>query len=239
VVPNAEDIARFDFIMATAKGDVEPKIINSSFAERHSPEYSSEDCEALIKWVWSLTRNDVRISDAAARAAIKAALDMGERYVSDPPLIQSENVRFKLLRIAAAIAARTFSINSAGKLQVNVEHVKDAVRFLDMIYNEDALGYGRLSRRTIESAKKASQKRTLCKTYLMEHEDDVLLTLKMVGGNNFRTRDFVDFGGMDGSEAKAVVNQLLQWQLVFTKTRGDIGMSNHLISVIRELEEQE
>jgi hypothetical protein len=239
VVPNSEDLARFDFIMATAKGDVDSKIINSSFSEMHSPMYDSETSEGLIKWVWSLTRNDVRISDAAAKAAIKAALDMGERYVSDPPLIQSENVRFKILRIAAAIAGRTFSINSSNKLQVNVEHVRDAVRFLDMIYEEDALGYARLSRRTIESARRAQQKRNICKTYLQEHRDDVLLTLKMVGGNNFRTRDFVDFGGMEPGDAKEVVNNLLKWQLITLKTRGDIGMSSHLVAVIRELEEEE
>lgn len=239
VVPNAEDIARFDFVMATSKGDVESKIINSSFSELHTPAYNSEDSEALVKWVWSLTRNDIAISDSAAKAAIKASLDLGERYVSDPPFIQSENVRFKVLRIAAAIAARTFSINSRGKLQVNSEHVRDAVRFLDMIYNEDALGYARLSRRTLEAEKKAQEKRNICKAFLREHPDSVLLTLRMVGGNNFRTRDFQDFGGMQPDEAKATVNQLLKWQLVYTKTRGDIGMSKILMEVIRELDDDD
>lgn len=239
VVPNAEDIARFDFIMATAKGDVDTKIINSSFSERHSPNYSSESSEALVKWAWSLTRNDVIISDAAARAAVESAMEIGERYISDPPLIQSENVRFKILRIAAAIAARTFSVTDRGKLKVNKEHVTDAIRFLDMIYNEDSLGYARASRRHLESQKRASEKRNICKSYLKEHPDDVLLTLRMVGGNNFRTRDFVDFGGMDASEAKAVTNTLLKWQLVYTKTRGDIGMSDILLSVIRELDDED
>ena len=239
VVPNAEDIARFDFVVATAKGDVDSKIINSGFGEQHSPTYSSEDAEALIKWAWSLTRNDVLISEAAAKAAVKSALDMGERYIADPPLIQSENVRFKILRIAAALAARTFSVTERGKLRVNAEHVRDAVKFLDMIYEQDALGYARASRRKIEADTRALEKRGVCKTYLQEHKDDVLLTLRMVGGNNFRVRDFVEFGSMDPSEAKQVVNQLLRWQLVHTKTRGDIGMSSTLLAVVRELEEED
>lgn len=239
VVPNAEDIARFDFVIATAKGDVDSKVINSSFSELHTPMYNAEDSESLVKWVWSLTRNDVHVSDAAAKAAIKASLDLGERYVSDPPLIQAENVRFKVLRIAAAIAARTFSVSSRGKLLVNAEHVRDAVRFLDMVYAEDSLGYARLSRRKIESDAKAQKKRNICKAYLQEHPDSVLLTLRMVGGNNFRTRDFQDFGGMSPDEAKAAVNQLIKWQLVYTKTRGDIGMSKILMDVIRELDDEE
>jgi 5S rRNA maturation endonuclease (ribonuclease M5) len=239
VVPNAEDIARFDFVIATAKGDVDSKIINSGFGEQHSPVYSSEDSEALIKWAWSLTRQDVIISEAAANAAVKAAMDMGERYVADPPLVQSENVRFKILRVAAAIAARTFSVSERGKLRVNAEHVRDAVSFLDKVYEQEALGYARISRRQIEAGVRAQEKRAICKTYLEEHRDDVLLTLRMVGGNNFRVRDFVEFGSMSQEAAKQTVNQLLRWQLVQTKTRGDIGMSATLVAVVRELEEED
>lgn len=238
VVPAAEDVARFDFVMATAKGDVDTKRINGGFAEHHSPEYTSEECETLIKWVWSLTRNDVLISEAAQKAVVKAAMDMGERYISDPPLIQSENVRFKLLRIAAALAARTFSANSKGKLLVKAEHVRDAVKFLDTIYSEDSMGYARSSKRAIEGDRKAREKRNLVVNYLREHPDDVLLTLKMVGGATFRTRDFVDFGGMDAGPAKTVVQTLLKWNVVRLKSRGDIHMDPVLQQAIREVEEE-
>jgi 5S rRNA maturation endonuclease (ribonuclease M5) len=239
VVPNGEDIARFDFVMATAKGDVDTKVINSSFAEQHDPAYSSRLSEALVKWVWSLSRNDVIISDRAAKEAVKQAMELGERYVSEPPLIQSENVRFKILRIACAIAARTFSCNRNGKLIVNREHVIDAVRFIDMIYNEDSMGYAQLSRRSIEQSQKAEEKRQVLTEYLREHEDDVLLTLRMVGGNNFKTRDFEEFGGMDRTAAKTVVHSLLKMQVIKLKTRGDISMEPVLISVIRGLEEED
>lgn len=239
VVEHAEDIARFDFVMATAKGDVDTRLINASFSEVHNPSYSSEDCEALAKWAWSLTRDDVVISDAAADAAVKAAINLGERYMSDPPLIQSENARFKVLRVAAALAARTFSVSKRGKLQVGREHVHDAVRFLDMIYGESAMGYATASGRYLENERRAVSKKEQARAYLREHQDDILLTLRMVGGNNFRTRDFADFGGMDIADAKQVVHTLLKWQLVYTKTRGDIGMSPILQDVIRELEMDE
>ena len=238
VVPNGEDIARFDFVMATAKGDVDTKIINGGFAEHHSPEYDSESCETLVKWVWSLTRNDVVVSEAAQRAVVKSAMDMGNRYISDPPLIQSENVRFKLLRIAAALAARTFSIGKNGKLLVKAEHVTDAVRFLDMIYEEDAMGYSRASRRAMASDARAREKYNLCVAFLRDHANDVLLTLKMVGGMTFRTRDFVDFGGMDPVEAKGIVQTLLKWNVISLKSRGDIRMDQVLQKAIREADEE-
>lgn len=239
VVPAAEDVARFDFVMATAKGDVDSKRINGGFSEHHDPEYTSEECEALVKWAWSLTRNDVFISEAAQKAVTKASMDLGERYISDPPLIQSENVRFKLLRIAAALAARTFSVTTKGKLMVKSEHVLDAVRFLDMIYSDDAMGYARASKRAIEGDRKAREKRTLVVAYLRDHPDDVLLTLKMVGGSTFRTRDFKDFGGMEEGEAKQAVQTLLKWNVIKLKSRGDIQMDPVLISAVREVEEED
>lgn len=236
VVPNAEDIARFDFVMAAAKDDVDTKVINSGFSEHHSPEYSSEACETLIKWVWSLTRKDVVVSEAAQKQVVKSSMDMGERYISDPPLIQSENVRFKILRIAAAIAARTYSVNKRGKLQVNAEHVRDAVRFLDMAYGEDAMGYAAASKRAITADERAREKYNLCLNYLREHTDDVLMTLRMVGGNTFRAKNFEEFGGMDKGPAQQAVAALLKWNLVRLKSRGDIQMTPMLLKAVRELE---
>jgi len=239
VVPNAEDVARFDFVVATAKGDVDSKLINTIFAEKHDPKYSSEDCEALVKWAWSLTRKDVIVSKAAAHAAVEAALDMGERYMNDPPLIQSENVRFKILRIAAALAARTFSATEEGKLEVLKEHVLDAVRFLDMIYNQESMGYGRASRKMIAQAASAREKKHRVRTYLEEHEDDVLYTLRLIGGRNFRQRDFVDFGSMDPTAAKAVTKQLTSWGVVKLKSRGELSMEPVLLEVLREIDDSE
>lgn len=239
VVVNPEDLARFDLVLAAAKDDVDAKVINAGFSDTSNPSYSSEECEALVKWAWSLTRKDVNISARAAKAATKAALEMGDRYVSDPPLIQSENVRFKILRIAAAIAARTFSIDSRGKLLVIDDHVIDAVRFMDMVYGEDANGYLRNSRKVLSAHRKSEERRGKVRTYLEEHPDDVLLTLRMVGGNIFRTRDFEEFGGMDRNSAKEVVNTLLRWQVVRLRSRGEVQMTQVLIEVIREMDEEE
>ena len=240
VVPNNEDVARFDFVTAVAKGEVDDSVISSGFAEMHNPEFSSVDCEALVKWAWSLKRSDVIISERATREAVKAARALGQRYVADPPLIQSENVRFKILRIAAAIAARTFSCNSKYKLVVKAEHVSDAVRFLDMLYDQEAMGYARKSRRYYAAKNVADKRKNQVKSWLLQHEDDVLVTLQTVGGNTFRAADFVEFGGMtDKAAAHTVIKALVQMKMAIRKTRGDIGMSPALIEVLREIEDEQ
>jgi hypothetical protein len=239
VVPNAEDIARFDFVVAAANTDVDASTINAGFGERHDPGYSSEECETLVKWVWSLTRDQINVTAAAAAAATNSALDLGKRYVSDPPFIQAENVRFKLLRIAAALAARTFSVDDSDRLLVEARHVDDAVEFLDSIYEQESLGYARMSRRVISTRERALEKKNRCRDYLREHEHDVLSTLRMLGGNVFRAKDFEEFGLMEKTEAKEVVNTFLKWGVAHRKTRGDVGMDAVLIDVIRELDDEQ
>jgi hypothetical protein len=237
VVPNNEDIARFDFVTAAAKGDVPDDVINAGFAEAHNPQYSAEDCEALVKWAWSLRRDQVRFSSRATTAAIEAARDIGGRYIQDPPLIQSENVRFKILRIAAAIAARTFSADKNGGLLVKAEHVKDAVTFLDMTYSQESLGYQRRSRRAFASHALAERQKSLCKDFLRKHED-VLLVLRMVGGNVFKAGDFRAFANIDEDVAKDIQKRFLEWRMITIRTRGEMSMNPILLSVIRELEDE-
>lgn len=238
VVPNNEDIARFDFVCSAARGEVDDSLINSELRETSNPEYSSEDCEALVKWVWSLTKEDIRISTPAIKAAVRAASQLGREYIPDPPLIQSENVRFKILRIACAIAARTFNVDSRGKLVVNVEHVKDAVRFLDIIYGQESMGYRRMSRRRIRAREAAEKRRTGAKAWLLE-DIQVLGTLQAIGGSNFRNRDFKEFGNMSDEKAQQAVNKLISWQLAHRRSRGEMQMDPVLISILREIEDDE
>lgn len=239
VVKNNEDIARFDFVTAAAKGEIADDVINSSFAESHAPKFSSEDSEKLVKWAWSLTRDDILVTKAAAEATIAASKDLGSRYVADPPLVQSENVRFKVLRIAAALAARTFNIGKSGKLLVQKSHVEDAVRFLDMIYSQENMGYARKSRRTINAQKRAAERTAACRTYLEARRSSILHTLQGIGGKTFRQNDFVQMGGMGADEANSAVRQLLDWKMVSRRSRGDITMSQELIGILRNFEDED
>lgn len=239
VVPNLEDIARFDFATAAAKDEVPDRLINTTFAEFHTPTYGSLECETLVKWSWSLGARDVVITQAAANTAIRAASKMGKRYVADPPLIQGENVRYKILRIACAIAARTFSISQRGKLLVSKIHVEDAVTFLDEIYGQESMGYLRKSRGVIRSRFIAEQNKEEIKKWLLEENPAALDTLKAVGGSTFRHRDFTEFGALDTDAARQAVNKLIRMRMARRKTRGDIVMEPALVDILRDLEDQE
>lgn len=237
VVPNMEDVARFDFVIAAARGDVGSVAINSDHRPG-VPTYSSDDCELLVKWSWSLGRDSIRIGDRAIAAAAAHAIRMGERYTPSPPLVQAENVRFKILRIAAALAARTFSVGRTGLLLVNKSHVDDAVAFLDAVYSQDSLGYGRIS--TEEMKRQSNSQDHLNNArLLMQQYPEVFRTLFMNSGGEYRVRDFEEFQGMDRNNAQVANSALHEWGLVKYLGRGVFTMTEQLIELLEKLKREE
>jgi hypothetical protein len=232
-----EDIARFDFVMAAARGDVKSEDINV-IQEPGLSAYSSEDCALLVRWAWSQTRESVHVLDTAVEEAARQAIKLGKLYSPHPPLIQAENVRFKLLRLAAAVAARTFSVRRDGGLTVRREHVQSAVEFLELIYGQESLGYGRISadeQRRVDTANNMIANAQL----LMQEQPAIMATLYMSSGE-FKARDFTEFQGMAESAASQVISTLNDWGLIiYTGQRGIFRMTPQLIQLVKQMREEE
>jgi hypothetical protein len=236
VVPNMEDIARFDFVIAAGRGDVSSESINAD-NRPGTPAYSSDVCEMLAKWSWSLSRDSIRIGDRAIAAAAKHAIGMGERYTPSPPLVQAENVRFKILRIATAMAARTFSVGRTGLLLVSKSHVDDAVRFLDMIYSDPSLGYGQMSFEEGERQDNSVNNMSNARNMMLQYPG-VYRTFSMNMGGEFRNRDFVEFQGMESNEIATLTSYLHQWGLTKYGGRGIFTMTEQLVELLAEIKRE-
>jgi hypothetical protein len=240
LVNNPEDIARFDFAMSAASDDVDSDLINSIKHEDVTHRFTDEDCAMLVMWAWSRRADQVYWMAGVEDEVIEAAKEFGKRYVPDPPLVQVENVRMKLARIAVALAARTFSTDQSGELViVKQSHVSDAVRFLDMIYGMEAFGYLRHSRRAINARNQAEKFKKQTRRYLAEHKDDVRHTLLSIGGNQFKTRDFEEMGAMDRVDAQVAVRTLLEWKMVRRLSKGMMRMEPALIDILKEIEDRD
>lgn len=240
LVSNPEDIARYDFAMSAASADVDSDLINSNRHEDVAHKFTEDLCSTLVMWAWSRKSEQVYWMEGVEDAVVESARDFGKRYVPDPPLVQVENVRMKLARIAVAIAARTFSTDRSGELLiVDHKHVDAAVEFLDLIYGQESFGYLRHSRRALTARRRAEQNQIETKEYLEEHSDDVRHTLLSVGGNFFKTRDFEEIGAMDRVEAQVAVRTLLEWKMIRRLSKGMMRMEPALIELLREVEDLE
>lgn len=149
LVGNAEDIARFDMAMGVFSTDVDSSEINKFRAESKTHLFSQDAYRAVLRWAWTRKASDIHWGRGAADLALKHATKLGHTYIEVPPLIQGANVRMKIARIAAAIAARTYSTSDGKKVIIMTHHVEAAVEFLNKIYSHVGFGYKVVSQQRI------------------------------------------------------------------------------------------
>lgn len=142
-----EDISRFDFAMTVAQGEVSASVMNARFQDvtaLESNRYSRELCRSLVLWAWSRKKDQVKFDNEAVDLALQEALRLGSTFSSDIPLVQAENIRIKIAKISAAVAARVFSASPDGEtVIVKREHVQAATAFLFQCYTKPSMGYDR------------------------------------------------------------------------------------------------
>lgn len=141
IIRTPEDIARFDYVLIVAHSEVDMEEINQP-REMVTGIYPASLERELILWTWSRRLDDIVFSDEATKLIFKSATRLSRIYSFTIPLIQGENVRIKIAKIAIAFAARFFSNRKEGKiLYVDKVHVECALQFFKDIYKKPVSGY--------------------------------------------------------------------------------------------------
>ena len=237
LIVNPEDIARFDFAMVAAQQDVDSSVINSANPPRAHHRATRELCSALVTWSWSRRPDQVLWGKGVEKEVLAAAEDLGRRYIADPPLVQPENVRVKLARLAVAVAARLFSHDGTGEAVVVMpEHVHAAVALLDELYGKRWFGYRDHSKKEILAQRKAEEYERTCRQFLGTNEGILTTLVTALNDTQFRARDFEEFGGLDKETATHAVGQLLTMGMVRRRAKGYITMTPELIRIVRDME---
>jgi hypothetical protein len=212
LIGNNEDVARFDLAFSLHTTDVPPDVINRMVQVGDHPTYAPEACRELVKWVWTRRPEQVLFGPETMETIYALAVDLGSRYVESPPLIQGANVRYKMARVAAALAARTFSTDETAEcIVVNPVHVEDAYALFDLLYENKMFGYADLS-----------DQRAADVAATLEHADEALnfinthkgLKRFMKDRPTFKLRDLTDFVGISVESSTAVMQQLYSMHVV-------------------------
>lgn len=239
LIQNPEDVARFDLAMVAASDDVDSSVINAARPPRADHLHTTELCSALVTWAWSRRPDQVAWARGVERLVLQCAEEMGQRYIADPPLVQGENVRVKLARLAVAIAARLFSHDGTGEVVlVRREHVRAAVAFLDGLYGMKRFGYADHSKKELRAKQKAGASRAECRRWLLHHEPVMRVLIAVINDTQFRNRDFQDMEGIPNDEAGTYVAELLKLGMIRRRSKGYIAMTPELVGIVRELQEE-
>jgi hypothetical protein len=235
---NPEDVARFDFAMAVASDEVDSSTINTDEPPQVKHRYTERLCADLVTWAWSRSVDQIVWQEGVETLVLEKAQSLGRKYISEPPLIQVENVRLKIARLAVAVAARLFSSDRTGEcIVVTAEHVDAAVLLLNRFYRMPSMGYTNHSTRVLKDRERARENEQFIFDYLRARPE-VFDALQMVQGDVFKLRDFEEFAAMSRLEAQEVVTVLLKHRMARRMTKGYMRPEPALISIIKKLDAQ-
>lgn len=152
LIGHGEDIARFDLIITLVDSDVSVDVINRpARRERGRRDYEPEHLQKLVRFIWSLKPEQVKITTEAYMSCLELTKELAAEYHPAVPLFKGGSGRYKIARIAAAIAALQFSWDEEKSvLRVNEEHVEAAVKFMRMLYNKHPLRYDEWSKQLFD-----------------------------------------------------------------------------------------
>jgi len=210
-----EDIARFDMAMTVEAADVDSRTINSRREEVRPMRHSKEAHREMLRWVWTRKREEVIFSEGTVPLILEQAIEIGSRYVDTPPLVQGANVRLKIARVAAAIAARLFSTDeSFSKVVVEKRHVMSAIKFLDMLYSKPSFGYASLSRERLRHVAKMEESIDDIMHWITTYEGMARFLKDSAG---FKKKDLVDHLNVTPDSVQAVMHELIQRRVVYRR----------------------
>ena len=236
LIGNPEDIARFDFAMSVSQADVPNEHINTPNRPKVPHVHTSDLCRDLILWAWSRKAEHVEWKTDAYRGVYKAAEWLGKKYIDSPPLIQRTNVREKVARLSVALAIRTFSTDATGEhVVVTLDHVKDAMYFLDELYTYDNFGYLRLSQRVLKNRKTARRNRADIRKFLLENPR--LLDFLIDRRGSFRAQDLEEMAHMQRDDVNFCLSRLTDAKMI-SKAKSQIILEPELHDLLREMEDR-
>lgn len=142
-----EDVRRFDFCICVAKDDLQTDVIHTLHAIRRNNPYTSEACHHNIMWAWTRSPEQVVFPEATWAAILEASKRLCKIYTEQIPIVDAGSMRYKVARLAASLAARTYSTDDNVNLLVRECHVEFIERFLMRTYNAPNMRYDTYSQR--------------------------------------------------------------------------------------------
>lgn len=146
VFSEPEDIRRLDLLAIMNTTDVNPNIFYQQFNTDIKHVYTTDLCNALLRWVWNLHPKQVIFTEEAIKQVYEEVKRLDSMFVDDIPLLKIEDLRYKIARLSAALAARLFNTDDGQRLLIEKKHVFAISNFIEEIYSDKGCGYRALSK---------------------------------------------------------------------------------------------
>lgn len=218
LIPAPEDIRRFDIAYVAEAGVISEEEINTPIARRKKIKhrYTSDACNALLKWIWKNSKPAL-FDEQAVEICFNEAINLSHKF-SNPeiPLIDSGSTRWKLAKLAAATAGRTFSISDEGRVFIRPCHVQFAVKKLEALYTQPCFGYGRYNERTKQQSKLIKPERLESIVQGLPYAKDFIRLC--LGATIFSEADISMWAGIPKEQANGIASLFIRCNAIQTRT---------------------
>lgn len=231
-----EDVARFDLALVVQKGEVSVANINRLRRGSQRFPFTADDLRKVVLWLWSRSAEHIVFTRQATEYILDAAIKLSERYSATIPLVQGENVRFKIAKLAAAVAARCFSTEDGETLKVGREHARCAVRFICHLYDKPIMGYRDYSKLESQTAQleRTDELDTFFSTMKQETRETVVNGMLSV--ERFTQRELQDWMDTDSAVAKKHAGMLVRCRATQQGSFGTYSKKPDFIRYLKELQ---
>jgi hypothetical protein len=218
----AQDLRRVDLAMIAEADEVDRKLINKRWDQTDVPHYYTADlCRNMVLWAWSREPHNVEWAEGAEDEVLLWADRLGDVYECDISLAQRSDLRLKIARISASVAARLFSTDEeAKKVLINKEHVQFAAKFMDRAYRKPSMAYFEYARRYKQDNHFTKEKKEKVREHIEGYSDpgDIVSTLLDV--ELITKPTLVDMVNLEDSELKKLWKWLVGNRLIRKFAKG-------------------
>ena len=219
VIKAPEDVARFDYAIVVSHDDVSIEDINTS-RPNIDVIYSPEDEEKLIMWIWSRKKNQIEFTSDAIKCAYEMSVNLSKTYTFTIPLIQGENIRIKLAKLACCFAGRLYSSTDDGdKILVKKIHVQCAYYFFNLIYGQESCGYRQFSnlQKTIDAGANEDDIKRIASYFNTYKTGKMMLCECLLRINSITINDLVESLNFPREHATELLSKLITTNMITKK----------------------
>jgi hypothetical protein len=214
IIGRAEDISRFDFAQVASSEEVSLELLNAKTRPTVKHRYTAEAAKALLYWAWSRTPEQVLWHPGTEDMVLDLAIAQCRSYSSSVPLVEPGEQRYRVARIAVALAARFHSTDSTGQcVVVRPDHVALAGSFLDDCYRAPACGYWLYSKAKSSSEQSLTDDQIKKTLQAIEHWPNIDIIMDAIAlGEDLQRLSVVEYNKQAQLMAELTRLELLEYQ---------------------------
>jgi len=219
----AQDLRRVDLAIIAEKDEVKTELLNKRWDKSDLPHvYTADLCRSMVLWAWSREPHHIEWQGGAEDALLRWADRMGDTYECDVPLAERADLRLKLARISAAVAARLFSTDAtAKKVIITTDHVDFAAQFMDRSYRKKSMAYFEYARKYKQDNHYSEEKKVdIKKTMLGFGDESESIIATMLDVDLLSKPMFADMVNLDQDDLRRLWKYLVGERLLRKTARG-------------------